>query len=88
MTTKRLLLFSLLLVAALALSACGTQVPVNNWPGLAADAERAYVASGSFVYAVNLNNGSEAWHYPAAADPNKLLFYATPVLTPDGQLLI
>jgi outer membrane protein assembly factor BamB len=87
LTTKRLLLFSLFLLAALALSACGTQVPVNNWPGLAADAEKAYVASGSFVYGVNLNTGAEVWRYPAEAD-GKLLFYANPVLTPDGQLLI
>jgi outer membrane protein assembly factor BamB len=82
-----LLLFSLLALAALTLSACGTQVPVNNWPGLAADAERAYVASGSFVYAVNLTNGGEAWRYPAEAEGG-YLFYANPVLTPDGQLLI
>lgn len=87
MSTKRLLLFSLLAVATLALSACGTQVPVNNWPGLSADSEKAYVANGSFVYAVNLNNGSEAWRYPAEAN-NDYLFYAIPALTPDGQLLI
>ncbi|MEW6404890.1 MAG: PQQ-binding-like beta-propeller repeat protein [Chloroflexota bacterium] len=87
MTTKRLLLFSLLALTALMLSACGTQIPVNNWPGLAADGEQAYVASGSFIYAVNMKNGGEAWRYPASAD-SKLIFYANPVLTPDGQLLI
>ena len=87
MNTKRMLLFFLLAIAALALSACGTQTQVNNWPGLAADAERAYVSSGSFIYAVNLNNGAEAWRYPAKAD-NALHYYATPVIAPDGQLLI
>ncbi len=88
MTTKRLLLFSLLLIAALALSACtGSRTIVNNWPGLAADAERAYVAGGSFVYAVNMTNGGEAWRYPAQAN-NSFHYYANPVLTPDGQLLI
>lgn len=86
MNKKRLLLFFALALAALILSACG-RVPINNWPGLAADAERAYLASGSFVYAVDLKNGNELWRYPAEAE-NALHFYANPVLTPDGQLLI
>jgi outer membrane protein assembly factor BamB len=59
----------------------------NNWHGLAADAERAYISSGALVYAVDLKTGNEVWHYPAEAD-SKLLFYATPMLTADGQLLI
>jgi outer membrane protein assembly factor BamB len=59
----------------------------NNWHGLAADAEHAYISGGSFVYAVDLKTGNEVWRYPAEAD-SKLLFYATPVLTADGQLLI
>ena len=88
MNTKRLILIPLLVLGALILSACsGSRTVSNNWHGLAADAERAYVASGSLVYAVDLKNGNEVWRYPAAADA-KLLFYANPVLTPDGQLLI
>jgi outer membrane protein assembly factor BamB len=83
---KRLLLFLALALAALTLSACGT-APIHNWPGLAADAERAYLSSGSFVYAVDLTSGKEVWRYPAEAE-NALHFYANPVLTPDGQLLI
>ncbi|MDP2776550.1 MAG: PQQ-binding-like beta-propeller repeat protein [Anaerolineales bacterium] len=59
----------------------------NNWAGLAADAEHAYLASGSFIYAVELESGKEVWRYPAKAD-GKLLFYANPVPTSDGQLLI
>lgn len=87
MNTKRLLFFFLLALGALVLSACGTQPLANNWPGLAADDERAYLSSGSFVYAVDVTNGREIWRYPAEAD-NKLIFYATPVLTEDGHLLI
>jgi len=87
LNTKRLILVSLIALGALVLSACsGTQVS-NNWHGLAADAERAYISNGSFVYAVDLNTGNKVWQYPAEAD-SKLLFYATPVLTVDGQLLI
>lgn len=87
MNTKKLLLFPLLVLAALTLSACGSGNVVNNWPGLAVDAENAYVASGSIIYAVDLKNGREVWHYPDKAD-NALHYYANPVLTPDGQLLI
>ncbi len=88
MNTKRLTLISLLVLASLILSACtGGRGVSNNWHGLAADAERAYIADGTFLYAVDLKTGTEVWHFPAAAD-SKMMFYATPVLTSDGQLLI
>lgn len=88
MNTKRLTLFILLALGAFFLSACGgRQTLVNTWPGLATDGERAYVSSGSFIYAVDVQTGREVWRYPAEAD-SKQLFFATPVLTEDGQLLI
>ena len=87
MNTKRLILFILLALGALTLSACSGGAISNNWHGLAADNERAYIANGTFVYAVDLKTGKEVWHYPAEAD-SKLMFYANPVITPDGQLLI
>ncbi len=87
MNTKRMMLFILLALGAIFLGACSGQPLANNWPGLASDAEHAYLAAGSFVYAVDLKSGKEVWRYPAEAD-NKLLFYANPVLTADGQLLI
>ena len=86
MNTKKLTLISLLVLGALILSACTGQGISNTWHGLAADAERAYVSSGTFVYAVDLKTGKEVWHYPDKTD--KRSFYANPVLTPDGQLLI
>ncbi len=87
MKTKRLLLFFLLALGAVILSACSGQPLSNNWPGLATDAERAYISSGSFIYAVDVQDGKEVWRYPAEAD-SKVIFYATPVLTEDGQLLV
>jgi outer membrane protein assembly factor BamB len=84
---KRLTLILLLVLGSLILSACSGQPLANNWPGLAADAEHAYLAAGTFVYAVDLKNGKEVWRYPPEAN-NKLLFFANPVLTSDGQLLI
>jgi outer membrane protein assembly factor BamB len=88
LNTKRLILISLIALGALVLSACsGRSTVANSWHGLAADADRAYVSAGSLIYAVNLKDHSEAWRYPAKADAN-ILFFATPVLTTDGQLLI
>ena len=87
MNKKRLTLISLLVLGSLILSACSGRALSNNWHGLAADAEHAYIADGTFVYAVDLKTGNEVWKYPAEAD-SKLSFYATPVLTADGQLLI
>ena len=88
MKTKRLILISLLAIGAMLLSACsGRSTVANNWHGLAADAERAYISAGSLIYAVDLKNGSEVWRYPAKVDAN-ILYFANPVLTSDGQLLI
>ena len=77
----------MLAAGALLLSACTGQPLANNWPGLAADTERAYLSSGPFIYAVDLETGNEVWRYPEEAD-NNTLFYARPTLTEDGQILV
>jgi outer membrane protein assembly factor BamB len=87
LNTKRLILISLIALGALVLSACSGSQAANNWHGLAADADRAYVSAGTLIYAVDLKNGSEVWRYPPKADAN-ILFFANPILTADGQLLI
>ena len=88
MNTKRLILISLIALGAMLLSACaGRSTVANTWHGLAADADRAYVSTGSLIYAVDLKNGSEVWRYPAKVDAS-ILYFANPVLTADGQLLI
>ena len=87
MNTKKLTLFFLLIIGALFISACSGQPLINTFPGLSADAERAYISTGSFIYAVDVTTGNELWRYPEDAD-NELLYYANPVLTEDGQLLI
>ena len=85
MKKNRTILILLAAAAAVVLSACGTP-PVNAWPGLAADTERAYVGSGAYVIAVNLDDGTEAWRYPAKAEGG-LQFFTSLALTEDGQLL-
>ena len=82
---KRLALFTLIGSAALALSACGTPVNVS-WPGLAADANNAYLANGNLVYAVRLTDGLEMWRYPEKSAGQ--IFHSNPLITPDGQVLL
>lgn len=87
MKTKKLTLFFLLILGALIISACSGQPLTNNFPGLVADADRAYISTGSFIYAIDVQTGNQVWSYPEKAD-GELLYYASPVLTEDGQLLI
>jgi outer membrane protein assembly factor BamB len=83
---KRLTLISLVMLAAMLLSACSTGASATTWPGLAADAKMAYLADGAYVYAVRLSDGTKSWQYPDKAGTQ--LFYANPVLTTDGQVLV
>jgi len=77
-----------ILLGAFLLSACaGGAVHGSTWPGLAADANTAYLADGSFVYAINLEDGREVWRYPGSRDA-KLVFYSKPLVTPDGLVVI
>lgn len=87
MNIKKSILISLFVLGSLILSACTGQAVSNNWPGLAADADHAYVSDGSFIFSVDLKTGKEIWRYPAKAD-SAHVYFANPVLTSDGQLLI
>ncbi len=86
MKLNRLAIIFSLTVLALALSACGTP-PATSWPGLAADSETAYLANGSVMVAVRLKDGEELWSFPEKPSA-KWSFYANPVFTSDGQILI
>jgi outer membrane protein assembly factor BamB len=86
MKSKYLLLIALFLGVALAASGCAGTV-ASSWPGVTADSGNAYVAGGPYVYAVNLQTGTMVWRFPdkaSTANP----FYAAPVLTADGQLIV
>ena len=86
---NKLLLMSLVLLGAILLSACagGGAVRGNSWPGITTDGDMAYLANGASVYAVNVKDGSEMWHFPAKVN-SKQIFYAAPVVTPDGLVII
>ncbi|MGA2503067.1 MAG: PQQ-binding-like beta-propeller repeat protein [Anaerolineales bacterium] len=86
MKTKYLLLIGLALVLGGLLGGCATGLTASSWPGVTADKNNAYIAGNQFVYAVNLQTGVEVWRFPAKASSSP--FYATPNLTPDGQLIV
>jgi outer membrane protein assembly factor BamB len=88
MKYKYLAILSILLFSTILLSACaGGATAASSWPGLAVGNETAYVAFNNHVYAVQLSNGTQQWRYPAERD-NSITFYADPVLSPDGQLIV
>jgi outer membrane protein assembly factor BamB len=86
MKTKYLVLIGLFLALIVFLSGCATGLAAGGWPGMTADAKNAYLAGGPYVYAVNLQTGAQVWRFPDKASANP--FEATPVLTPDGQLIV
>jgi outer membrane protein assembly factor BamB len=88
MKLKHILLISTLLLLSVFISACSSAIYASTgWQGLTAGSDTAYLAAGTQVYAVDLNTGSEKWRYPAKAN-SKITFYANPVLSSDGQLLV
>ncbi|MBA4380035.1 MAG: hypothetical protein C0393_05030 [Anaerolinea sp.] len=87
MKIKIFVLILVLLVSSLLLSGCAKGLTPSSWPGVLTDGETAYIASAAHVYAVSLEDGSEVWRFPEKADAKKS-FFATSVLTPDGQLIV
>jgi outer membrane protein assembly factor BamB len=85
---KKLSIISMVLLSAVLLSACaGGAVRGTTWPGLTADENTAYLADLTFVYAVNLKDGKEVWRFSDKED-GKAQFYATPVVTSDGLVVV
>jgi outer membrane protein assembly factor BamB len=86
--SKKFLFLTAALLAVILLSGCtGGSVRGNTWPGLSASNNVAYLADGPFVYAVDVNNGTELWRYPSQRS-NKLLFYTTPYVTAEGLIIV
>jgi outer membrane protein assembly factor BamB len=87
--TRFLTLLVLMVFLGSVLTACtGGAGIVASWPGIFVDSasETAYLASGPYIYAVNLANGTEKWRFPDKAISG-VSFYAPPALTDDGQLI-
>lgn len=87
MKSKFILFVFVVALAAILLGGCSSRGLSNSWPGLASDGETAYLASGQYVYAINLGDGKEIWRYPAKTS-NSIHFIAQPVVAPDGTIVI
>jgi outer membrane protein assembly factor BamB len=86
--SKKLLFLAATLLAVVLLSGCSSSaVRGTTWPGLGASNDAAYIADGAQVYAVNLKDGTELWHYPAKSS-SSLLFYSTPYVASDGLVIV
>lgn len=77
--------FLLLLIIPALLTACAR--PSATWAGVTATEKVAYLAVGSHLYAIDLQSGNELWRYPEKAT-SALQFYAAPLLTSDGGLIL
>jgi len=87
MKSKKIYLIILLAFFSILITACTSGAYAStSWHGLTTDSDAAYLSAGTQVYKIDLNNGSEMWRYPDK--PNAKGFYANPVLTSDGQLLV
>ena len=68
--------------AALLLTACGSRVANQSWPGLSTNGEKLYLANGGTVSAYFADTQDLAWSYPAEANAS-LQFYAAPSVEGD-----
>lgn len=66
-----------LIVASFLLAACGAQLADQNWPGMSASDDVAYVAYGQGVVAVNISERQPLWSFPEEEAPG-LNFFAAP----------
>jgi eukaryotic-like serine/threonine-protein kinase len=72
----KLIIFSSLLFL---LAGCTNAGAASSWPGFSLSEDIAFISNGSQVHAVDMENGSQLWKYPAEGDRNQL-FYAAPTV--------
>lgn len=81
------LLFPLAFLVVILLSGCAQGLMPSSWPGITVGEDTVYVAAGQRLFAVNLADGIEKWHFPSRPKASQF-FYAAPALTEDGQLIV
>ncbi len=84
---KRWLLWILFFGLALGLSACGSRLGANSWPGVTVVDDTIYVAAGPAVDAFRLADGSLLWAF-TGGDVRDFSAYAAPAFSPDRQMMV
>ncbi len=67
----------LFVLVSLLLTACGSRLENESWPGLSTDGEKLYLAHGTTVSSYFAADQKLAWTFPAEPKTNQL-FYAAP----------
>ena len=75
-----------LLVISVFISGCTGVGVSSSWPGLTVENNTVYSSYAQYVHAISPGNGNILWSYPAKA--GKSNFYAAPLVTPDGLLVV
>jgi outer membrane protein assembly factor BamB len=86
---NKILIILIIIFIPLILGACsgGRRIAATGWSGITARDEVVYFSYGPHAYAVNLNNGTQKWQFPAERI-NGVDFYAAPVFADEGTQLI
>jgi outer membrane protein assembly factor BamB len=82
MKKSHFLLIGIFLGMTILLSACMPGPRVTGSPGITTEDDMVYVAYGTFVYALDITDGSVSWSYPEKAS-NQVVFYAQPLVSGD-----
>jgi outer membrane protein assembly factor BamB len=96
MKFNRVLFFVLAAIVSILLTACGA-APLTNWPGIVTDGKNVYMADGQYSRTIKVSDGTPITApgadgalapvlFPPKADGN-IVFYGTPAITSDGQLI-
>jgi outer membrane protein assembly factor BamB len=67
------------------LSACGSRVANNNWPGMTSSGDTVYVSFGPGVVAFDIEEQEQLWIYTPADGDQSLQIFAPPSVV-DGQI--
>lgn len=85
-----LLVFVLLVLAMLATGCASSRSAAfagSSWPSVATGEDTIYLAAGSFVYAIDPEDGNIRWRYPEDGERGGS-FYAMPALGEDGIVIV
>ena len=87
LTKRSLIVLAALAALLLATSGCAGGVRASSWTGLTVVGEMLYVADLQQARAMNATSGETLWTFPSNPEENNQgLFYATPVVSDEGQV--